>query len=63
MFEERRYQSMPNPFKPAFLVFAVIFTAFPLSVQSIPFISLEAEMAMGKEADRAIIKHGIIVPS
>ena len=47
---------MPNQFKPAFLVFAVFITAFPWSVQSIPFVTLETEMVMGKEADRAIIK-------
>jgi len=56
MFEVRRNQRMPNPLKPAFLVFAVFFTAFPFCVQSIPFVTLETEMAMGKEADRAIIK-------
>ena len=47
---------MPNPFKPTFLVFAVFMTAYPLFVHSIPFVTLETEMAMGKEADRAIIK-------
>ncbi|MBC8284246.1 MAG: M48 family metalloprotease [Nitrospinae bacterium] len=47
---------MPNPFKPAFLIFAVLLTAFPLSVQSIPFVTLETEIAMGKEADAAIIQ-------
>ena len=47
---------MPNPFKPAFLVFAAFLTAFPFHVQSIPFVSLKTEMAMGKEADRSIIK-------
>ena len=47
---------MPNPFNPAFLVFTIFFAAFPFSVQSIPFVTLETEMAMGKEADRAIIK-------
>ena len=46
---------MPNPFKPAFLLLAVFFTAIPLAVQSIPFVTMETEMAMGKEADRAII--------
>jgi len=47
---------MPNPFKPAFLVFAITITALPLFSHSIPFVTLETEMAMGKEADRAIIK-------
>ncbi len=47
---------MPNPFKPAFLVFAVFLTAFPFTVQSVPFVTLETEIAMGKEADASIIK-------
>lgn len=47
---------MPNPFKPAFLVFTVFLTVFPIAVQSVPFITLETEIAMGKEADASIIK-------
>lgn len=51
---------MPNLFKPAFLVFAVFLAAFPLPVQAVPFITLETEISMGKEADRSIIgKFGI----
>ncbi len=47
---------MPNPFKPAFLVFAVFLTAFPRPVQAVPFVTLETEIAMGKEADTSIIE-------
>ncbi len=47
---------MPKPFKPAFLVFIIFLTAFPFAVQSVPFVSLETEIAMGKEADASIIK-------
>ncbi len=47
---------MANPFKPVFLVFALILTAFPIPAQSIPFVTLETEIAMGKEADTAIIQ-------
>ena len=47
---------MANPFKPAFLVFALFLTAFPFPALSVPFVSLETEIAMGKEADTAIIQ-------
>jgi len=47
---------MPNPFKPAFLVFTVFLTVFPFAVHSVPFVSIETEIAMGKEADASIIK-------
>jgi predicted Zn-dependent protease len=46
---------MPNPLNLAFLVFAVFFAVFPMHVQSVPFVTLETEIAMGKEADTAII--------
>jgi predicted Zn-dependent protease len=46
---------MPNPLNPAFLVFAVFFAVSPMPVQAVPFITLETEIAMGKEADTAII--------
>ena len=46
---------MPNPLKPAFLVFAVFLVVSPMPVQAVPFVTLETEIAMGKEADTAII--------
>ena len=46
---------MPNPLKPAFLVFAIFLATFPLPIQAVPFVSLETEIAMGKEADTSII--------
>jgi predicted Zn-dependent protease len=46
---------MPNPFKPVFLIIAVFFATCPQPVQAVPFVTLETEIAMGKEADGAII--------
>ena len=46
---------MPKSFKPAFLVLIVVLAIIPQTVNSVPFISLETELAMGKEADASII--------
>jgi predicted Zn-dependent protease len=46
---------MPNPLKPVFLFFAVFLTVSPMPVQAVPFVTLETEIAIGKEADTAII--------
>ena len=46
---------MPNPLKHAFLVFAISIAVSPMPVQAVPFVTLETEIAMGKEADTAII--------
>ena len=47
---------MSKPFKLAFLVFALYLSVFPFTVKSVPFVSLETEIAMGKAADVSIIK-------
>ena len=48
---------MSKQFKLAFLlVFTLYLSAFPFTVKSVPFISLETEIAMGKAADISIIK-------
>ena len=47
---------MSKPFKLAFLVFALFLSVFPFPVKSVPFISLETEIAMGKAADVSIIQ-------
>ena len=48
---------MSKQFKLAFLlVFTLYLSAFPFIAQSIPLISLETEIAMGKEADVSIIR-------
>ena len=39
-----------------FLAFTLYLSAFPFTVKSVPFISLETEIAMGKAADVSIIK-------
>ena len=46
---------MPNPLKPAFLVFAIFLAVYPMPIQAVPFVNLETEIAIGKEADTAII--------
>ena len=46
---------MSKPFKLAFVVFALFLPGFPLTVKSVPFVSLETEIAMGKAADVSII--------
>lgn len=46
---------MPKPFKPVILFFLFVIAGFPISAQSVPFVSLETELAMGKEADASII--------
>ena len=47
---------MSKPFKLAFLVFALYLAVFPFTVKSVPFVSLETEIAMGKAADVSIIQ-------
>ena len=48
---------MSKQFKLAFLlVFTLYLSAFPFIAQSVPLISLETEIAMGREADVSIIK-------
>ena len=48
---------MSKQFKLAFLlVFTLCLSAFPFTAKSVPFISLETEIAMGKAADVSIIK-------
>ena len=48
---------MSKQFKLAFLlVFTLYLSAFPFIAQSIPLISLETEIAMGREADVSIIR-------
>jgi predicted Zn-dependent protease len=47
---------MPNPLKSTFLAFFVFFSSFSMSAQAVPFVSLETELAMGKEADASIIQ-------
>jgi len=47
---------MSKPFKLAFLIFTLYFSVFPFTVKSVPFVSLETEIAMGKAADVAIIR-------
>ena len=48
---------MSKQFKLAFLLaFTLYLSAFPFTAKSVPFISLETEIAMGKAADVSIIK-------
>jgi predicted Zn-dependent protease len=47
---------MPNPFKSTFLAFFIFLSSFSVSAQAVPFVSLETELAMGKEADASIIQ-------
>lgn len=53
---ERRTQAIPNLIKHVLVALCVFFAFFPSTVNSIPFVSLETEMAIGKEADGQIIK-------
>jgi len=53
---ERRTSGMPNSIKHAIVALCIFCAFFPSSVNSIPFITLETEMAIGKEADGSIIK-------
>ena len=47
---------MPNSLKPIILVLSLFFLLISSSVNSIPFVTLKTEIAIGKEADKAIIK-------
>ena len=47
---------MSKPFKLAFLVFILYLLVIPFIAKSIPFVSLEAEIAMGKAADVSLVK-------
>ena len=47
---------MSKQFKLAFLLFTLYLSIFPFTVKSVPFVSLETEIAMGKAADVSIIK-------
>ena len=46
---------MPKSIKPALLVFILFLAVFHQAVYSVPFVTLETELAMGKEADASII--------
>ena len=46
---------MPKPIKSKLLVFIFFLAVFHQTVYSVPFITLETELAMGKEADTSII--------
>ena len=47
---------MSKPFKLAFLVFTLYLLVITFTAKSVPFVSLEAEIAMGKAADVSIIR-------
>ena len=47
---------MSKPFKLAFLVFTLYLLVITFTAKSVPFVSLEAEIAMGKTADVSIIR-------
>ena len=47
---------MSKPFKITFLVITLYLLIFSFTAKSIPFVSLETEIAMGKAADISIIK-------
>jgi predicted Zn-dependent protease len=47
---------MPKKLIPTFLAFAIFHSFFSISSQALPFVSLETELAMGKEADISIIQ-------
>ena len=46
---------MPKSIKSALLVFVIFLVVFYQTVYGVPFVTLETELAMGKEADAAII--------
>ena len=47
---------MSKPFKLAFLVCTLYLLVITFTAKSVPFVSLEAEIAMGKAADVSIIR-------
>ena len=46
---------MLKSFISAYFIFTVFLTGFPEKVYSVPFVTLETEIVMGKEADNSII--------